>query len=395
MPTYRYRAITERGAVVEGFLSADSRDRASEELSRQGLLPSKIHRKLFAFTSAKPSGEALLFFIDELATLIAAGIPIPEALGIIAGEPGRTSFMTTITQVRTEVVNGTRLSDAMALYPSTFDALLRALVRTGEMSGELGASLRHYHRLMERKHLLTQKIIQALVYPSFVLALTAIIIGVLFFFSLPRFIDLYTQLGSDLPGATQVLLALIDWLSNYGWSLPLAILVSLSLIRITVPSEKIAIVSESIIRKLPIVGTLREFYGLSLFCHTLRTLLTSGMPMVDAIKHVAASIPGHRLSQTLRQVAERIQHGGGMVASFRRYELLPPQALKLIDAGERSGTVPEQLEGLAVYYDKIIEQKMSRLVTFLEPMLILFTGLIVGSVVVAMYLPIFGMAGAI
>lgn len=394
MPNFRYRAITEKGAVVEGVICAESREAVLDDLSRKGLLPSDIRRTVFSFSSVRVAEDEFLFFIGEFSALIRSGIPIPEALGVITDQRGRSPLLAVVNQVRMDVLKGARLSEALVRHPSIFEALFLALIRVGERSGDLASSLRQYQKLLERKSALKRKVIQALVYPAFVLALTVAIVGVLFFFSLPRFTELYADLGADMPGPTLVMLAIARWMTDYGWLVPLATIGVVVIVRQWVPTERIRLAFETVLRHLPAIGKLNEYYSLSLCCHALESLLISGMTMVDSIRYVASIVPTIRLATALRKTSDRIQHGSGLVSALRAQDIFSPSALKLIDAGEKSGTVLTQFQELAHYYDRLFEHRMSSLVAMFEPMLILVTGVIVGVAVVAMYLPIFGMAGA-
>lgn len=287
------------------------------------------------------------------------------------------------------------LSDALARHPAVFDPLFVALTRVGEKSGEVVSTLTHYQKLLERNAALKRKVRQALAYPVFVLAMLVAIVAVLFFFSLPRFVELYADLGAELPGPTRVLIGIVDGLSKYGWVLLIMVVAAGVAIRSWKPSERVRLIYEDMTAKVPVVGQLRNFYLSSLCCHTLYSLLASGMTVVDALRYVAGVLPSIGFSRELASASEKIQHGAGLVRALRERGLFTPSALKLLEAGERSGSVPLQLLELAQYYDRMLEYRMGTLISLFEPMLILVTGIIVGAAVVAMYLPVFGMAGSI
>lgn len=395
MPIYRYRAITEKGAVVEGIAPAASRLALTEELSRKGLFPSEIHRAVLTRVTTRVTDDEMLFFVGELASLAQAGIPIPEALGVIAEQPGRSHLLNTIAQVRTEIHKGAALSEALSHYPAIFDRLFLALVRIGERSGALSPALRQYHKLLEQRVALKRKVRQALIYPAFILALTVTIIAVLLFFSLPRFTELYADLGADLPGPTQALLAVVSAVTQYGWLAVVAIIALVLGIRRWTPRQHLKQIYENIMQRLPLVGPVNEYYALSLCCHALQSLLASGITVSDALRHVAEIVPTLRHANSMTCAAERITHGVGLISALRTQGIFSPSALKLIEAGVKSGTITAQFHELGRYYDRLLDQRMSNLIAMFEPVLILVTGIIVGAAVVAMYLPIFGMTGAL
>lgn len=395
MPTYKYRAITEKGAIVEGVAPAASSRALSESLSRKGLFPSHVRRTLTGISSPRVGDDDLLFLIGELTVLIRSGIPIPEALAVVADQPNRSRLGAVVSEVRSEVTKGAALSEALADSTAHFDALLIALVKIGERSGELATTLQQYHQLLERRAMLKRKVFQALIYPIFILMLTGLIVSVLLFFSLPRFTELYADLGADLPGPTQALLAIVNGITAYGWIAALVFAISIPVLRYWVPTRQRKLILERILLRLPYIGKLVGDYSLSLCCHAMHSLLASGMTMDDALRQVGHVAPIDRHAEALRKAAERIHQGTGPISALRAQELFTPSALKLLEAGEKSGTVPAQFAELANYYDRLSEQRMGHLIAIFEPMLILVTGVMVGAAVVAMYLPIFGMAGAL
>jgi general secretion pathway protein F len=394
MPTYRYRAIAEQGTVVEGVAAAPSPRALTDELLRKGMMPATIRRS-FLLPPARIADDELLLFLGEFSALVRSGVAIPEALTVMAEYAGRSPLRAVLADIRMEVLKGAALSEALAAHPRIFSTLLIALIRVGEKSGEIIAALTHCQSLTERSVALRRKVRQALVYPVFVLLMLAAIVTVLLFFSMPRFIEIYADLGAELPGPTRMLMTGAEWVGRYGW-LALPGLAALFLgWRNWKPTARWRLAWERAMGNLPLLGRLREAYNLSLCCHVLHSLTESGMTIVDALRHASRSLPGITVPRALAGASERILHGEGLVQALRAQRLLPPAAMKLLEAGEKSGTVPKQLQELARHFDRLFEYRLATVVSLIEPMLVLVTGILVGAAVIAMYLPIFGMAGVL
>jgi general secretion pathway protein F len=393
MPTYRYRAIAEQGTVIEGVAAAPSRRDLADELLRKGLMPGSIRRSLL-LPPARFADDELLLFLGEFSALVRSGVAIPEALTVMAEYAGRSPLRAVLADIRMEVLKGAALSEAMASHRRIFNSLLLALIHVGEKSGEIVAALTHCQSLTERTLALKRKVRQALVYPVFILLMLAAIVTVLLFFSMPRFIEIYADLGAELPGPTRMLMAGAEWVGRYGW-LALPGLAALFLGWRNWKPTAWRLAWERAMGNLPLLGRLREAYNLSLCCHVLHSLTESGMTIVDALRHASRSLPGITVPRALAGASERILHGEGLVQALRAQRLLPPAAMKLLEAGEKSGTVPKQLQELARHFDRLFEYRLATLVSLIEPMLVLVTGILVGAAVIAMYLPIFGMAGVL
>jgi type II secretory pathway component PulF len=394
VPTYRYRAVGEQGGIVEGIAAAASRRALADELTGRGLIPGSI-RRCFLSLPVRLTDDELLLFLGEFSALVRAGVPIPEALGAMSEFSGRSVLRTVLPHVRMQVLQGISLSEALASHPAIFNPLMISLIRVGEKSGEMVGALSRCQSLIERKASLRRKMRQALVYPVFVMVMLAAIITVLLFFSLPRFIDIYADLDHALPAPTLLLVNFAGWFGRYAWLILPGLTVFILAAREWKPSRRWRLFGETVLGKLPALGLMREAYLLSLCCHILHSLTASGMTMVDALRHASRALPDLRFADAMSRASERITEGEGLVQSLRLQKILPPAAMKLLEAGEKSGMVSGQLEELARYFDGRFEHRLAMVVSLIEPMLVLVTGLLVGAAVLAMYLPIFGMAGAL
>jgi type IV pilus assembly protein PilC len=394
MPQYRYKAITEDGCVITGKSFSNTREELAGDLTARGLFVTKISRNLFPSLTRTPRLEALLFFLKEFTVLLRSGLSVPDSLQITSKERG-AQLGGILAQIHFDILSGKRLTQAFSKLAETFDPLLLSVVGTGEKSGELVDSLQNYQSLLVRRIELRRKLRHAMMYPLFILLIVVVILIVIFQFSLPRFVELYADLDAELPAATGLLLYVSE---NFSY-----IAAALSLLFITAWQGWQQMRSRSWLvygvdrysLKLPVIGIIRRAYIISLFARTLSSLLASGAPLVEAIQHTARALPSRYFTERLAGVSQLIAKGASLTAAITGTELLPTAAEKIIEAGERSGSLEEQLLELAEFYESDIDYQLGLALSLVEPLLILITGIIVGGIVVVMYLPIFSLAGAI
>jgi type IV pilus assembly protein PilC len=321
-------------------------------------------------------------------------LSVPDSLQITSKERG-AQLGGILAQIHFDILSGKRLTQGFSKLAETFDPLLLSVVGTGEKSGELVDSLQNYQSLLVRRIELRRKLRHAMMYPLFILLIVVVILIVIFQFSLPRFVELYADLDAELPAATGLLLYVSE---NFSY-----IAAALSLLFITAWQGWQQMRSRSWLvygvdrysLKLPVIGKIRRAYIISLFARTLSSLLASGAPLVEAIQHTARALPSRYFTERLAGVSQLIAKGASLTAAITGTELLPTAAEKIIEAGERSGSLEEQLLELAEFYESDIDYQLGLALSLVEPLLILITGIIVGGIVVVMYLPIFSLAGAI
>lgn len=394
MPIYKYKAITEDGSVITGEMFSATRQGLSEDLVSRGLFVTKISRNLFPGLSRKPGLEALHFFLKEFTALLRSGLSVQDAIQVTTHE--RDAYLAgLLSQIRYDILRGKQLPHAFAKLAETFDPLLRSVVETGAQTGQLVESLKSYENLLARKIELRRKIRQAMYYPAFVIFVVAAILIVIFEFSLPRFVEMYTDLDAKLPASTDILLSISN---NFKYiSTSLVILLSAiwfgwqHLRKKKWLRENIAYYS----LKAPFVGKVQQSYLISLFGRTLSSLLATGTPLVEAVAHTAQALPNEHYTNHLKKVGQMIAKGASLTTAVRGLRIFPTAAEKLIEAGEKAGTLEERLNELAEFYESDVDYRLGLAVSLVEPLLILITGIIVGVVVLIMYLPIFSLAGAV
>ncbi|HEY6095572.1 MAG TPA: type II secretion system F family protein [Gallionellaceae bacterium] len=398
MPQYQYQALSESGVIIAGKTVSASPEQLAVELAGRGLRAQRIvlKRDLIRFwQSNRVKPEEFILFVQEMISLLRAGLPLPEVLALASDRPASPVLGQVIVQVLQNVREGMLLSQACEKHADVFDALFLAALRIGEKSGELPAVLTRYQEFLRRKVTLRKKISQALAYPLFLLAALVVILGVLFAFVMPRFVSMYANFDAKLPLPTQWLLAAVEhfpllamllaataaagW---YGWRAYLA-----------TPDGRISIDRWKL--RAPLLGRAEQTATSAYFARSLATLLSGGTPLLEALQVVQGSFPNLAYAQRIKAAAERVLQGESFANAARAAELLPETALKMIQVGEKSGALDDMLFEIARFYEEVLENNLARIMSLIEPMLVALMGILIGGIIIVMYLPIFSLAEVI
>lgn len=398
MPQFQYIALTQNGALITGESAAASPEILKIELENIGLRAQRIRikrnwTKLWRRSAVRP--EAFLQFVQELLSLMRAGLPLPEVLALAADRPAEPALGQVLNRVLKDVRAGMLLSQACAVHPDIFDALFLAALRTGEKTGELPAVLARYQDFLRRQVALRKKISQALAYPIFLLVTLLVILGVMFAFVMPRFISMYANFDAKLPAPTQWLLAavahfpviilvagVITAFGLFGWK-------SFS----STPAGRLRIDQWKL--RAPLIGDATRTASIAQLARSLATLLAGGTPLVEALRTVQESFPNRAFALRVADVANRVTQGEGLAKAVRAAGLMPETAIKMIQVGEASGGLDRMLAEVAQFYEDVLENRLARMMALVEPALVLLMGLMIGGIIIVMYLPIFNLAEVI
>ncbi len=398
MPQYRYIALAQNGALVEGERAAVSIQALELELKEQGLCAQGIHPKpvfpgLVRRHAVRP-GE-FLRFVQELTALMRAGLPLPEVLELAADRPSSPALGQVMEQVLKDIRAGLSFSNACAVHADTFDALFIAAVRTGETTGELPAVLARYQEFLQRRVLLRKKVSQAMTYPVFLLLILLAILGLLFAFVMPRFVAMYASFNASLPAPTQWLLAVVQyfpWIAMAALALAAGLWTAWRLV-VARPAGRLAVDAWTL--RVPLLGASLRTQVIINFARNLSTLLAGGTPLLEGLRIVQASLPNRAAAARVRQVAQGVEQGGSLASAVQAAGLLPETAVRMIRVGEAGGGLDRMLSEVAGYYEEILDTQLARLMALVEPVLVLLMGLLIGGVIIVMYLPIFNLAEVI
>lgn len=397
MPTFTYRALTRDGDVVQAVAHSESEATLRTELSQQGYYVESIKKRAVWFFGRrnKFSPATLALFNQEFVALLKAGLPILDILEIVAESTDEPALKLIIEKIHDRIRDGASMSVALASSPELFDSMYISAVETGEKSGNLIHVLEKYQDWLKRRVQVMQKLSSALTYPIFLLATMAMILVILFVFVMPRFTAMYAQFGSELPAATRMLQGFVHSFPVWGPSIGLVLLILYIAYRRRISSESGLAWRDAIVLRLPYIGMMARYSALIQFGSMLSVMLSAGTPLVSALKTTARSIKNRSYGTALLDVARQVSEGSALTAALTSQGLLTPTAKKLIEAGEASGSLDVMLEQVSSYYDEVLDHRLAKITSLVEPAVMLLMGVMVGVIIIVMYLPIFNMANII
>ncbi len=419
MPTFQYEAMNNVGQAVKGTVEAVSSEEAIAKVRSMGNFPTKIREKAggggkgpaakkpragAAATAAsgvrrrrvgKITAKLLTQFTRQLSTLQDAGLPILRSLRILQEQQKPGPLRVALRLVAEDVEGGKSLSEAMAQYPKAFDKLYTNMVRAGELGGVLDVILQRLADFMEKSQALRRKIIGAMIYPVAVITFALLIVTGLLIFIVPKFQTIFSDLGSNLPAPTMMLLGMSDWMMNGGYLhvflFPLAIFI---LMKILKKSQAGSMLVDRTKLMIPLIGQIISKSSVARFSRTLGTLLAAGVPILDALTITADTAGNEVYTKALRSVRESIREGESIAKPLRQARVVDSMVVNMIDVGEETGELDKMLEKVADTYENEVETLVEGMVSLLEPVMVIVLGVIVGFIVVALFMPMVGMLQA-
>jgi len=400
MPVYVWVAETKRGRKLKGELDAANEAIALNQLKKRNFIVKKLKPKpkdLFetiSFLKPKVTKKDLVVFTRQFSTMIDAGLPLVQGLTILAEQAENPTFKTILKEITKDVEGGSTLAEAMKKHPKVFDDLFVNLVAAGEVGGILDTILRRLATFIEKAEKLKSQIRGAMTYPAVVVAIAIIVIAVILIFVIPVFEEMFKSFGSALPGPTQIVVNLSRFMKgNFHWVLLGAgvLVYAFKRYRGTQKGRK---QTDALFLKLPIFGDLLKKTAVARFTRTLGTMISSGVPILDALDIVAKTSGNVIIEEILYEVRGSIAEGQTIAEPLSENDIFPGMVIQMIAVGEATGALDTMLEKIADFYDEEVDAAVAALTSMLEPLLMLFLGGSIGGLVIAMYLPIFGMAAA-
>ena len=390
MTTYAWVGRTRNGQLVKGERAAESSDALSALLKREQIQVTKISeaaRKEERYR--RIPARSLAIFTRQFSVMVDAGLPLVQCLELLAKEEPDKRLAGAIDQVRQDVEAGSTLADAMQKRPYAFDGLFTNMVAAGEAGGILDVILQRLSVFIEKQAKLISQVRSAMIYPISVLTIAAIVVIVIMVKVVPTFTKLFEGLGAELPFAT---LAVI-WMSKKTIvALPFLIAgvaLGLFMFRRYYQTQPGRLRVDAILLRLPLLGVIFKKVAVARFCRTLSTLISSGVPIMDGLEITAKTSGNAIIENAIRLVRSRIERGETIAAPLRQSGIFPPMVVQMIGAGESTGALDAMLGKIADFYEDEVDVAVKGLLTILEPVLIAVLGVIVGTIVVAMYLPLF------
>ena len=391
---FRCRLGTTSGEVIEGVYVAQSEAALRRELEDKGLHVLALRPRLgfgnFAFsTGRKITRHEFLVFNQELATLLKAGMPLVQSLDILRTRLTNPLFKSVLDDVYEKVRSGTALSDAFAEHGDLFPSVYTASLMAGERAGNLDAVLRRYVAYSKTVDTVRSKTISAMIYPAILIGLAVVLVAIIMVKVVPTFSEFYLSFGSDLPLSTRVIVAVSDVIRQQFLPIVIALGVGGAAFWSWVRQPGHGPKFDSLLLKLPFVGTSFHKFATTQLARTLATLLGGGIPLVNALEIAARSTGNRHLGQELAIAATRVREGQSLSATMFERKTVPDVAIKMIEVGESTGALTEMLNSLADFYDDEIETDVARFVTVIEPAMLVFMGVVIAGIVLALYLPLF------
>ncbi len=401
MPVYKWVAETRKGRTIRGQLEAPDERAARLQLRRRHLKVKKIRPKpkdLFAdvsFLQPKVKTKDLLIFTRQFSTMIDAGLPLVQGLSILAEQNENPTFKKVLQQVTRDVEAGSSLTDAMKKHPRVFDALFVNMVAAGEVGGVLDTILKRLGTHLEKAEKIRSRIKSAFTYPLIVVAIAILVICVILVFVIPVFQEMFSGMGAALPTPTRVVVFLSDFVKSNLHYLVVAAVLLYWAFRLYRKTERGHRQTDLLALKLPIFGSLLRKVAVTRFARTLATMLSSGVPILDALDIVAKTAGNVVLEEVLSEVRTGIAEGQTIAEPLAETDIFPGMVVQMVAVGEATGALDAMLEKIADFYEEEVDVAVDTLTTMIEPLLMVFLGGAIGGLVISMYLPIFRMAGAL
>ncbi|WLT31427.1 type II secretion system F family protein [Geothrix sp. PMB-07] len=392
---FTVRLTHANGEVLVREFEAESEATLRARVLAEGGFPLEITRTDTAFRSrAQLKTESLVLFNQELLALLKAGIPLLQSLELLVGHGKDPQLRRSLAQVVELVREGMSFSDALE-QAGSFPPIYRSNVVAGERSGTMTEVLARWLAFQKFAQTSRRRIIEALFYPSFLVLVMILALGVIFNVVLPRFSEFYAGGDIEMPLITKILLGAGKFISSTLWLQGILVVGLVVLIRWMIASEAGRKMAERLLLKLPKLGTLYRMYHSSVFCRTLGVLLSGGLPVVQALEVVQRTSPSERMKAGLLTITDKVRAGSSLHLSLEQGKVLDPLAVEMIRVGEQSSALPEMLDHVANFFDQEVEKATTAVTSLIGPVLILFMGVVVLGLLLAIYVPLFNASNVI
>ena len=389
----------KRGVRVKGQTRGSNPSLIRADLRKQGIIPIKIKKQSTLFSAGakkKIVPKDIAVFFRQLATMMAAGVPLVQSFEIIGRGHENAGMRKLIMSIKNEVESGTSLSETLAKHPLYFDDLVVNLVNAGEHAGVLDTLLDKIATYKEKTEYLKSKIKKALFYPTAVIIVAFIVTAILLIFVVPQFEQLFSNFGADLPAFTRLVVTMSEVMQDYWWLIfGVAIGGIVGLLQAKRRSRKFGRALDRTILKLPIIGPIMHKAAVARFSRTLGTMFAAGVPLVEALESVAGATGNVVYSDAVLMIRDSVATGQQLQFAMSQTALFPNMVEQMVSIGEESGSLDTMLNKVADFYEQEVDDAVDALSSLLEPIIMSVLGILIGGLVVAMYLPIFKMGAAI
>jgi len=418
MARFNYVALDTRGQEATGLVEAPSSNAAISQLRQAGYFPTSVieeaisgpdgkearqraakmarvtkpraKKGIVLFQRKKVKSKVLMIFTRQLATLIDSGLPLLRSLNVLSKQERDKVLKRTINKVADSVQSGSTFSDALALHPRIFNDLYVNMVKAGEVGGVLELVLNRLSEFQEKAAKIKNKVVAAMVYPGIVMTMAVGIMGFLLVFIVPKFETIFHDLLGDkpLPPVTRFVIAASDFLKNHGLIVLGIVVAVVTLYKFLGRTRGGRFVIDSFKLRMPLFGNLNRKTAISRFARTLGTLVTSGVPILQALNITRETAGNSSIARAISQVHDSVKEGESIVQPLEASRVFPPMVVSMVDVGEETGKLPEMLLKIADVYDDEVDNAVAAITSMLEPIMIVFLALIVGTIVLALFTPL-------
>ena len=395
MPTYTYTARTVNGELKSATMEAASREEVVAQLRRQRLNVVKVDEQKAKKAGGSIKMRDIVIFTRQFSTMINSGLPLVQALDILAKQSENPALAEVTRQTVFDVESGHTVADAMGKHPKAFNDLYVNMVAAGEAGGILDTILMRLATFMEKNDALVRKVKGAMIYPGVIMSVAAIAICVLLIFVIPVFQAMFASVNLELPLPTKIVVGMSEFLLSYWWAVLATIAGGVFLLRRYYATQDGRLVIDRLLLKVPVLGDVLRKSAVSRFTRTLGTLISSGVSILDGLEITAKTAGNRVISDAIMASRASIAGGDTIAAPLQKSNVFPPMVISMIAVGEQTGGLDEMLSKIADFYDEEVDAAVSNLLSMLEPIMIVFLGVVVGGMVVAMYLPIFDMINTV
>ena len=394
MAVFAYRGRAGAGAVT-GQIEAADRAAAVAQLRTRGVVATSVQeRKARAAgqtTGRRVRDKDLAIYTRQFSTMVDAGLPIVQCLSILAEQSESKVLRSVTAKIALDVEGGATLADSFSKYPKTFDNLFTNMVQVGESGGVLDVVLQRLSGYIEKAAKLKAKVKSAMVYPATIISVAILVIIFMMTFVIPTFAQMFKNMGAELPLPTKIVLILSDFTRQYVIFIIAALGAMIFAIKKYYGTDQGSMAIDTLLLKFPIIGLLIQKVSVARFTRTLGTLISSGVPILEGLRITARSAGNRVVEKAVMQARQAVSAGRTLTEPLRQTPIFPPMVVHMINVGENVGALDQMLSKIADFYDDEVDTAVGALTSLLEPLMIVFLGVIVGGLVVAMYLPIFRM----
>jgi type IV pilus assembly protein PilC len=404
MAKFQWEARSKAGSVQKGVMEASNREMVEAQLKKFGFTGITIKEegkglskeiKIPGLGSKKVTTKEIVIFTRQFATMIDSGLPLVQCLEILSSQQENRTFKDVLLKVKESVESGTTFADALSKHPKVFDNLFVNLVAAGEVGGILDTILNRLAAYTEKAMKLKKQIKGAMVYPGTIVSIAVVVVGVIMIFVIPTFAKMFADFGGELPAPTRFVMALSNFLVKYIIVIIAAIFLIIFAFKKYYATTNGRKIIDRFLLKAPIFGDLIRKVSVAKFTRTLGTLVSSGVPILDGLDIVAKTAGNAVVEEAIYKVRQSISEGKTIAEPLQQSGVFPPMVVQMIGVGEATGAMDAMLSKIADFYDDEVDDAVAALTAMMEPMLMVFLGVVVGGLVIAMYLPIFQIAGTV